>query len=143
MPSFKFLSNFLEHQHNRFNPLTGQWVLVSPHRLQRPWSGQSEASQIDNIPEFDPTNPLCPGTTRPNGEVRMFNTRFFFKLKLLILLKYIYLIRLIPNMNQRSFFKMISRRYWRIHQHHLPVMIPFFRSPMQKELVESCASIQN
>lgn len=48
---------------------------MSPHRLQRPWSGQSEKPQIDEIPEFDATNPLCPGVTRPNGNVNFF---FFF-----------------------------------------------------------------
>ncbi len=28
--------------HRRFNPLTREWVLVSPHRTQRPWQGQVE-----------------------------------------------------------------------------------------------------
>lgn len=60
----------LEHQHRRLNPLTGQWILVCPHRMKRPWSGQQEAPQIDEIPDFDEKNPLCPGVVRPNGQVR-------------------------------------------------------------------------
>lgn len=45
-------------------------MLVSPHRMKRPWSGQQEAVQKNDLPEFDPTNPLCPGVLRQNGEVR-------------------------------------------------------------------------
>lgn len=41
--------------------------MVSPHRTKRPWSGQVEKPQEENIPEFDPKNPLCPGAVRANG----------------------------------------------------------------------------
>jgi len=49
--------------------LTDQWVLVSPHRMKRPWKGQVEAPQEEDISVFDATNPLCPGGLRPNGVV--------------------------------------------------------------------------
>lgn len=52
--------------------MTGQWILVCPHRMQRPWSGQKETPQNDDLPDFDPTNPLCPGVTRSNGVVSLF-----------------------------------------------------------------------
>ena len=58
-----------EHQHRRYNPLTEEWVLVSPHRLKRPWSGQVEKPQEEFIPPHDPKNPLCPRATRANGKV--------------------------------------------------------------------------
>lgn len=70
---YKKLSNIyieIEHPHTRLNPMTGQSVLVCPHRMLRPWSGQVEPEQPTNVPEFDATNPLCPGTVRSNGEVR-------------------------------------------------------------------------
>ncbi|MDM7859222.1 UDP-glucose--hexose-1-phosphate uridylyltransferase [Alteromonas sp. ASW11-36] len=52
----------------RRNPLTGEWVLVSPHRNNRPWSGAVEELPVGKLPSHDPNCPLCPGNTRANGE---------------------------------------------------------------------------
>ena len=56
-----------EIPHRRFNPLTREWVLVSPHRTERPWQGQVEKQQSDAQPEYDPRCYLCPGNERAGG----------------------------------------------------------------------------
>ena len=55
--------------HRRFNPLTREWVLVSPHRTQRPWLGQTERAARPAEHAYDPDCYLCPGNRRANGEV--------------------------------------------------------------------------
>jgi UDPglucose--hexose-1-phosphate uridylyltransferase len=57
----------LEGPHRRFNPLTQEWVLVSPHRARRPWLGQVEKSIQAVLPDYDPACYLCPGNSRAGG----------------------------------------------------------------------------
>ncbi|XP_063744949.1 galactose-1-phosphate uridylyltransferase isoform X1 [Eleginops maclovinus] len=69
-----------EHQHLRYNPLRDTWVLVSAHRMKRPWAGQVEKPPEEHIPRHDPSNPLCPGNTRANGEVNPdYDSTFLFE----------------------------------------------------------------
>ena len=61
--------DFNEHSHIRQNPLTGEYVMVSPHRTKRPWQGKTEDIFTDSRPQYDETCYLCAGNFRMNGEI--------------------------------------------------------------------------
>ncbi len=63
----------LNNPHRRYNALTGEWVLVSPHRAKRPWLGQVEKLAAESLPAYDPTCYLCPRNERAGG---VFNSDY-------------------------------------------------------------------
>lgn len=68
-----------EHSHTRLNVLTGDWILVSPHRTKRPWQGKVESVPDDDRPSYDPACYLCPGNKRADGSVNPdYKTSFVF-----------------------------------------------------------------
>jgi UDPglucose--hexose-1-phosphate uridylyltransferase len=69
----------LTESHRRYNPLLDEWVLCSPHRLERPWQGQVETVAAERLPAYDPTCYLCPGNTRARGQKNPdYKTTFVF-----------------------------------------------------------------
>src|SRR5262245_33571451 len=65
--------------HRRFNPLMREWILVSPHRTQRPWQGQVESAAARSEVAYDPTCYMCPGNKRSTGAVNPdYKTVFVF-----------------------------------------------------------------
>ncbi len=63
----KMNEQFNKNPHRRFNILTGEWVLVSPHRTKRPWQGKQEEVNKEQLSSYDESCYLCPGNTRASG----------------------------------------------------------------------------
>lgn len=61
--------DFNNASHRRYNILTGEWILVSPHRTKRPWQGKEEETVKEERPSYDPSCYLCPGNERAGGAV--------------------------------------------------------------------------
>jgi UDPglucose--hexose-1-phosphate uridylyltransferase len=71
--------NLQSDVHRRRNPLTGDWVLVSPHRSVRPWQGQKEEHIAAPALDYDPTCYLCPGNRRAGGTINPhYDSTFVF-----------------------------------------------------------------
>jgi len=69
-----------EHPHRRFNPLTREWLIVSPHRTKRPWQGQIENANRAVAPSYDADCYLCPGNKRVGDELNPdYKDVFVFK----------------------------------------------------------------
>jgi UDPglucose--hexose-1-phosphate uridylyltransferase len=58
-----------ENSHRRFNPLTREWIVVSPHRTKRPWQGQEEKPNREIPPRYDPQCYLCPTNKRAGDNI--------------------------------------------------------------------------
>lgn len=61
-------NNINQHPHRRYNILTGEWVLVSPHRTKRPWQGKIDKKVVEDKPGYDTNCYLCPNNTRASGD---------------------------------------------------------------------------
>jgi len=72
--------SILTEPHIRKNILTGDEILVSPHRTKRPWQGRKEDLQSTTLVEYDPDCYLCPGNKRANGAINPdYKNTFVFK----------------------------------------------------------------
>jgi len=73
------MMNLFSQPHRRYNPLTDEWLLVSPQRTQRPWLGQVERLPPETRPTYDPHCYLCPGNERAGGRRNPpYNSTFVF-----------------------------------------------------------------
>lgn len=74
-----FNDKALSGVHRRYNPLTREWILVSPHRMERPWLGAVERVPEATRPPYDPDCYLCPNNVRASGERNpAYETTFVF-----------------------------------------------------------------
>lgn len=74
------IKTFSNVPHKRYNPLTGEWILVSPHRTQRPWKGKQESQVKEERPQYKQDCYLCPGNKRAMVKLILNMIRIMFLL---------------------------------------------------------------
>ncbi|POW11239.1 hypothetical protein PSTT_05450 [Puccinia striiformis] len=67
-----------QHPHQRFNPLTHEWVICSSHRNNQPWQGQIKTNEVSELLPCDPKCFLCPNNTRAGGQVTNYYALAYF-----------------------------------------------------------------
>ena len=64
------MTSYINKQpHRRYNILTDEWVLVSPHRTKRPWQGKTDKTTFVKKANYDENCYLCPTNKRASGDV--------------------------------------------------------------------------
>ncbi len=119
------MDDFNDNPHKRFNILTAEWVLVSPHRTKRPWQGKNEEPAKFSKESYDKSCYLCPGNTRASGGVNPnYEKPFSFVNDFSALLQGIPQInftdRLLRAQSESGICKVIC--FSPNHSHTLPVM---------------------
>ncbi len=65
LKKYNMESTFNTQPHRRYNILTDEWVLVSPHRTKRPWQGKTDNSVTVKKAKYDEKCYLCPMRQSP------------------------------------------------------------------------------
>ena len=122
-----------EPSHTRYNILTGDWILVSPHHTKRPWQDKVESLPVDKRPSYDPSCYLCAGNRRADRAINPnYTSPFAFTNDYAFLLP-----DTLAGIHQAP---VNNGEYPGWHLHFFP---PLLRSPAVKKCIVGCEMLAN